>query len=354
MKKNKNGYYRKTFTFQGKRFTVYGKTLEEALLKMLKKKEDLKTGSIMPTSNTTVRNWTMRAVNTYKTNQKEITRKKFVSRIEKNILAYIGNRPLKSIKSIELQELVNRQSGKSKTHVSEIYNAIKFIFQTAVQNSLLDKNPAEHLQKPNYYIGKRRALTDFERLHFLKVLPTDRRFLVFAIMYYCGCRPSEARNVIRTDFEKVDENWFLKIRGTKTKNATRTVPVPSDFVISIKEYLAKISFDRLATTGTGNAIDSRTFVRIWKRLTREINISMGANVYRNSLVPPLPLAEDLVPYCLRHTYCTDLLKAGIDLRVAQHLMGHSSIELTADIYTHIDESMIFKAAEILNRAKSIT
>ena len=74
---------------------------------------------------------------------------------------------------------------------------------------------------------------------------------------------------------------------------------------------------------------------------------MGCEVYRNELIPPLPLAPDFVPYMFRHTYCTDLQKKGIDIRTAQKLMGHSSILITAEIYTHVDTKEIVKAGKIL-------
>lgn len=74
---------------------------------------------------------------------------------------------------------------------------------------------------------------------------------------------------------------------------------------------------------------------------------MGCEVYRNELIPPLPLAPDFVPYMFRHTYCSDLQKKGIDIRTAQKLMGHSSISITAEIYTHVDTKEIVKAGKIL-------
>lgn len=74
---------------------------------------------------------------------------------------------------------------------------------------------------------------------------------------------------------------------------------------------------------------------------------MGCEVYRNELIPPLPLAPDFVPYMFRHTYCTDLQKKGIDIRTAQKLMGHSSISITAEIYTHVGTKEIVKAGKIL-------
>ncbi len=75
---------------------------------------------------------------------------------------------------------------------------------------------------------------------------------------------------------------------------------------------------------------------------------MGYKVYRNQLVPPYPLADDFVPYDLRHTFCTDLQKKGIDIRTAQYLMGHSDIQMTANIYTHADTSTIPEAARLMH------
>lgn len=75
---------------------------------------------------------------------------------------------------------------------------------------------------------------------------------------------------------------------------------------------------------------------------------MGCRIYRNQLIPPYPLADDFVPYNLRHTFCTDLQKKGVDIRIAQYLMGHSDISLTANIYTHADQSTIVDAAKTIN------
>ena len=81
---------------------------------------------------------------------------------------------------------------------------------------------------------------------------------------------------------------------------------------------------------------------------------MGAKVYRNQIIESV-VAEDLVPYCLRHTYCTDLEIAGVPLNVAKLLMGHSDVSVTANIYTHKSDEAILEAArkiEILAEHRS--
>ena len=67
---------------------------------------------------------------------------------------------------------------------------------------------------------------------------------------------------------------------------------------------------------------------------------------------PYTFAADLTPYCLRHEYCTNLARLGVDIRTAQRLMGHSTITLTADIYTHVEADAIRAAADILGAQRA--
>ena len=87
--------------------------------------------------------------------------------------------------------------------------------------------------------------------------------------------------------------------------------------------------------------------RAWAHLCRLMNIDMGCKVYRNQLLPPFPLATDISAYSLRHTFCTNLQKRGVDIRTAQYLMGHADIQMTANIYTHVDFEIINQAAALM-------
>lgn len=332
--------YQKSFTVEGKRYVVRGDDLKEVEEKATIKKHEIEQGRVVYSGNMSVRTWTEQAIKTYKVRCSEETLKNQVYQIEKHILSEIGAIPLRSVKPIQCQAILNKQTGMSQSHIKAIRMHLKWIFQKAVENGLLQTSPAAYIDDPKGYKGTRRSITDNERKHFLKVCEDDK-YLLFLCMLYCGCRPAEAARLEGRDIE----DHLLHIRGTKTDNADRLVPIPDALYGRISHVKG---FEPICPNSCGRKHSESSYDRLVASLKRNMNISMGCKLYRNQLIPPFPLAEDFVPYDLRHTYCTDLQKAGIDIRVAQKLMGHASIEMTANIYTHVDMEEIKKAGEIID------
>ena len=56
------------------------------------------------------------------------------------------------------------------------------------------------------------------------------------------------------------------------------------------------------------------------------------------------MANDLTPYCLRHTYATDLQSADVPINVAKDFLGHKSIAMTSQIYTHLSVDAFAEAS----------
>lgn len=337
--------YRKEFTFEGKRYSVKADTQSELYMKMANKLRDLEENPHRVHTNMTVRAWAELAISTYKTNQKDITRDTYVEKMNRIVLSEIGNLRLRDVRPIQCQNIVNGQIGKSKRTIDETAQILKFIFRTAVQNNLIASNPAENIVKPSGDSEPRRAITAREREHFLLVCDREPAYTLFLLMLYCGCRPSEAIEAEGRDIRLIDGEHVLHIRGTKTVNADRFVPIPDDFYPRIAKTP---KFSPISPNKSGRKHSASSYARLRKHLYRDMNISMGCKVYRNKLIPPFPLADDFVPYDLRHTYCTDLCKRGVDIRTAQYLMGHSDISLTANIYTHIDMEHVRNAAALIN------
>ena len=334
--------YQKTFTIDGKRYVVRSDDKDDLMRKYILKKDALEKGQVVYSGSMTVRTWTQQALSIYKTNVKEETLYNHTMQIEKHILSRIGSMPLRSVRPIDCQKIINDQEGMSEDHIKMIRMHLRWIFDRAVDNQLIATSPAASLSLPKGTKGTRRSITDHEREHVLKVCQDDR-YLLFLFMLMCGCRPSEAAGLEGRDIDHV--NRLLHIRGTKSKAADRFVPIPDVLYDRIKHIKG---FVPLCTNNAGKPFDKTSYKRLCHSLKRALNISMGCRMYRNALVPPYPLADDFVPYDLRHTYCTDLQKAGVDVRVAQRLMGHSSITMTANIYTHVDIDEIKSAGVLLS------
>lgn len=339
-------YIRKSFTFDGKRYYVRGKTEREALKKLFEKQKALEEHRVYVTSSITVKDWAQKCIDTYKTNLKDVSLYNFKYRIDHYIVAYIGDIPLKRVRALDCQLCINHQTGKSKFLINQVYQQLNFLFEKAIENDLLIKNPARNITRPRGTKRSRRALTEYEESIFLKAIKNHHYGLYFAFQFGCGCRPSEAAGIEGRDLKRINDGLFLHIRGTKSAAADRTVPIP----IWLENMLpVRIEpFQLLCTSQAGNRTNPRMTRRAWKSLEREMNILMGCRMYRNQLLPPYPLADDLEQYCLRHTYCTNLQKQGVDIRTAQYLMGHADIQMTANIYTHVGQSQIEDAYYKIN------
>lgn len=341
VKKYTYNYVRKTFTHNGRRYEVVGKTEKEATRKMIEKQIALEKNQPTSQGNTLLRDWYHIAFSSYKPNVSDRYMNQCLVRFKKHVISEIGAHPLNRITPLMLQGILNRQKGKSRSHITKLHQDIFFVFDVARKNHMIDVNPAEDLVRPIGTNHKRRSITEDERKHLLSVIPTDPRFIFFSLMLYCGCRPGEAAEVKYEDVTKIEGVPFLHIRGTKTANSDRLVPIPKELQPALMRKRKK---GYCAVTNSGTKHSESSYKRMVASLERAMNISMGAKVYRNQLIGPLPLADDFVPYLLRHTYCTDLKKKGVDVRIAKDLMGHADIKTTANIYDHADGDTLLLAA----------
>lgn len=324
----------------GKVHWVYGKTEEEAIIKREKKKAALAAGNPVRDSSMQFKVWADVALDTYKPNVSAQYLYQMKNRLKIHILPVIGYMPLSRITLIECQQILNGASNLSKSTITKLSQELHFYFAKAIDSGLLVKNPAEKVIRPKGYTNKRRSLTAEERAAFLKIAPTDRRFFLFELMLYCGCRPMEAAEVRYEDVTEIEGIPFLHIRGTKTANSDRFVPIPEE----LQGRLSGTALRGLcATTSRKKHHNGTTYKRLRERLRREMDIALGAEVYRNQIVTSV-LADDFVPYLFRHTYCTDLKKKGVDVRIAKDLMGHADIKTTANIYDHADGDTLLLAA----------
>lgn len=363
-KLNKDGYYRTTFTVidaQGnkKRIPLRDKDPFELERKLQQKKFEYERGLLVVNGNSTVEKWALEWLDTYKTNVLSKQQQRYKGLIKNYIVPQIGSLQIKDVKSHHIQLVLNSCKDMSKSHISILYNTLNNIFEKAVASDMIFKNPCKCVERPKGSSGSLRALTNDEEKTFLQVVPKHHRGIMFKLTYKCGLRPGEVRAL---DVSNVDlknhrikikdavESGNRKIKGTKTESGERLVPIPLDFEQELKLILPKKGLV-FPSNATGKIMTEQNYNRSWHSFKRLMNIEAGATVYRNQVIAPV-IDEELTPYYLRHTYCTNLAKSGVDIRTAQYLMGHSDIKVTANIYTHVNDDMLKKAQDLIS-AKNV-
>lgn len=255
-----------------------------------------------------------------------------------HIIPKIGHIKLGELTEDHCQAFLNEYAGWSKTMIDKIRMTLRRILRKAVKEGLIKRNVAEDIVRPTYTEGKRRPITDEERKMIMDTIPNHYAGPMVLTMLQCGLRPIEIR---RMTWDWVDfKKKILTVGKSKTAAGTgRKIPLSDDLIKMLSELKLKGLNDTYVFVKhiNNNQMDENSFYQSWKNFMRELEISHGTKVYRNQIVEHV-VADDLEPYLLRHTFCTDCQAAGVPLNVAKELMGHSDISVTAKIYTHmVDE-----------------
>lgn len=350
-------YARKTARFNGKKYEATGKTELEAMTKLAEKLAAAKRGEEVIAGSMTVNAWYKQWKALYK-DPKGLTEKSlgmYDEKYNRYIKPRIGTLKLRDVKDVHLQKILNEQAGMSASHAKKVRMVLQEMFKRARQSRLIVYDPAELLELPDVKQGIRRSITEEERTAILAVAKYHRAGLWILTLLYTGMRPGETAALTWADVDfdnneihvhAAKESGSTAIKGPKTAAGVRDIPIHSELLPRLKAAKGK-PFSPVFPTGAGNRQNENSLRRLWTGFLRELDIYMGAKTERNKIVESV-VAKDLTPYCLRHTFCTDLQRAGVSLNVAKELMGHSDIQTTANIYTHKNQSVLHAGIALLD------
>lgn len=358
MPPKKYDYERVTFTHEGKQHHAYGKTLKEAHAKAAKMQLALENGEAGISNNMTVKRWTEEWLETYKAHVVgDAQYRNYLTHINGVIIPAIGAKRLKDVKDVELQRILNSRVGYSKSDLLKLRGTLKAIFKRARVSRLIPYDPAEELEVPAAKDGIHRSITPAERKAILRYAEEHYAGLWVKTILYCGLRPGETRALDwrHIDFEnrKIRVEQAMKasskeIGDPKSESGMRKIPITTKLLDEFaKARRGPFEPGFLQPTTTGKRHTKRSMNCLWGNFKRGLDISLGCKVYRNQIIVSM-VAPDLVPYCLRHTYGTDLQAAGVPINIAKYLMGHSDISVTANIYTHTTDAMLDDVEQKIN------
>lgn len=281
------------------------------------------------------------------------TLREYVHIYDKNISPYMGNRAINSLVKSDIQLLVD--TAYDQGYGYERQNKIKIIMtdmlERALEDELISRNPSKGVILRSEKQISAKALSQREQKIFLEYCKGTFYENLFEVAINTGLRPGELFALTLDDINF--ENGFIDVNKTlvyqkyltdnkktfhieppKTKQSYRKVPINSvckvylERQLSLKEKVAhdkpKESNDFIFVTQFNTPINSVLYSTAIRSIIRKINSERSGEEF--------PVFSG---HTFRHTFATRCFESGIQPKVVQAYLGHASLKMTMDLYTHV-------------------
>lgn len=339
LKKRKDGRYQRRVTLSnGKTKLVYGRTKAE-LSAAVRAVQAEDSAGLEVGDHTLVGEWAKIWLDTYKSRLRPATVKMYRDTYNLHIMDAIGGMELREVRPVHVRRVMAAVADKSDSLQHKVLLTMRQIFQTARQNHLIAYDPTDGIKPtPHARPTKKQYLTQEEGAALISAIDEPRAKVFCALCFYCGLRREEALGLQWTDIGPAalvvsravtfpDGNQPDPSMELKTKAAHRIIPIPAA-LRKILDETPRIGL-HVVPNADGGVMTKTGYTRMWAHVTSVTGIPVHAHM-------------------LRHSYATSLYRAGVDLRTAQQLLGHSTIEMTANIYTHLEASDSLQMASRLD------
>ncbi len=311
--KRKDGRWWTRYHHQGKSFSIYGKTQKECLQNLKQALNQLQKGQINYKS-LTVGEWLKKWMQTYKQPKLKQSTLEQMQRYLKDVEP-LHKLKLKNVTSITMQDFLN---GITKPRKREkIHGFLKDAFTKAYKNRLVDYNIFDAVDSIPRQKKQSKCMTKEEEKTFVKACKQSHQGDLFLLCLYQGLRLGEA---VALTYEDIDfENKTITINKAidSTNELTTPKTTTSNRTIPLFERTARL----LDKSGKGN---------VFKFQRKVYQNEMLRLCKRNNL-------QNISVHTLRHTFATRCSEAGIPPKVVQKWLGHSTIDMTLSVYTHVNQ-----------------
>jgi integrase/recombinase XerD len=224
------------------------------------------------------------------------------------------------------------------THTqARIISGIKAFYKYLALENLISIDPTELLESPK--LGRKLPDTlsnaDIELMldSIDRSKPEgERNRAIIETLYACGLRVSELTELLISNLYL--KEGFIRVIGKGNKE--RLVPIHENAIDSIQLYLEHIRVHISIKPGNDDIV-------FLNRRGSKLSRVMIFYVIKD-LAEKAGIRKSISPHTLRHSFATELVEHGADLRAVQEMLGHSSIT-TTEIYTHLDRQFLRKTVE---------
>ncbi len=278
--------------------------------------------------------------------------------IRKHIIPNLGHYELQKLTSMIIQKFYNQKAkeGYSGSYIKHMHAILCKTLRTAHEWEVVNKNVTTLVRSPRIERKEVQTWTIDEAKRFLSVVQNRRLYIAYVLAIFTGMRKGEILGLQWKDIDLEtkrisvrrtlikDDNGKLTFDDTKTFGSKRLISL-SDFVVSsLKKRKAQLNemksrlgkgfqdFDLVVCNNVGTPLDLGD-------LNRDLNY-----VIEKYDFPKIKF------HALRHTHATLLLLLGENPKVVAERLGHSSISITMDTYSHVTPTMQQQAADKLDQA----
>ncbi len=267
--------------------------------------------------------------------------------LDRYITTPLGHKRLDRVQPLDIQEVYGEMQSRdlSATVVRHTHSALHNALKQAVKWGLLSRNPSDFVELPKVAYKERRVLSPNEAVRFLKAADAKPHGLIFELALLTGMRPEEylALRWSDIDFKRrtaqirralVRHKKSVSFEETKTARSRRTVYLPEPLLKKLTAHKRKQAVKRLKFGGAWGSFDL-VFCSVEGTPHSIPNLTYRyfRPILEKAKLPQMRL------YDLRHSCATLLLIAGGNPKVVSERLGHSTVVLTLDTYSHVLPTM---------------
>ena len=355
---NKTYFYRYHRNGDKKWCYVYAPTLEELRQKEEVIQRDLLDGIDYAGGEITVAELVDRYIN-LRRGLKENSMRAYGSAINRIHTDPFGSRMIRSVRLSDGKGwfVSLHDKGLKQNTIGILQSVLRPAFEMAVDDDMIRKNPFKFKLSdviPNdAYVRSALSKAQQERyLQFIRDHGKDNYYDDIVILLGTGLRVSELYGLTKADIDfdrrcihinkqlcrTADKPYF--IAPLKTSSGNRSIPMTDTDYMAFRRVLENRGHPKVEVM-----VDEYSgFLFLDKDGKPKVAMHLEnymRGMQRKYIKKHGNTLSRVTPHVLRHTFCTNMQQAGIDIKSLQYLMGHSNASVTLDVYTHSD----FESAE---------
>lgn len=308
---------------------------------------------IVKNSDITVKDWIEQYLELYGGQLRETTLKTRKTRLYNHIIPELGNYKLQKLTRMQYQKFINKKLDTMKeSTVKSLHGTFMIAINKAVEHGIIDRNKFKGISiSKGDEEEKIKFLTKEEVEKLMMVAKTfefDEYMAVF-ILLRTGLRKGE---LLALTWDDIDfENKLMSINKNrnhlgifppKTKKSNRVISMDNKLTKELKRFQLwqaknKLQFGRYQFNNYVMVDRYGVPYHEWKINKILSNMSKKANLPR------------IGPHALRHTHAVMLLESGVDIKTVSDRLGHTKINMTADVYLHVSRKQEEEAVLKLER-----